>query len=53
MHLAAGCIRAVFGSDAAVLETGDCATCIADTRHAFDNRESNVEALIYIVVEHP
>lgn len=51
MHLAAGCIRAVFGSDVALLERGDWCTCIADTPHAFDNRESNVEALIYIVVE--
>lgn len=51
MHLAAGCIRAVFGSDATLLEPGDWCTCVADTPHAFDNRESDVEALIYIVVE--
>jgi len=53
MYLAAGHLRAVFGSDAALLETGDCCTCIADAPHLFDNRESDVEALIYIVVERP
>lgn len=53
MHLATGRIRLVFGSDAAFLETGDCCTCIADAPHAFDNREGEVEALIYIVVERP
>ena len=49
----AGRLRAVFGSDAALLETGDCCTCIADAPHFFDNSESDVEALIYIVVERP
>lgn len=53
LHLAAGSIRVVFGSDSALLKAGDCCTCIADTSHAFDNRESDVEALIYIVVERP
>jgi transcriptional regulator with XRE-family HTH domain len=53
MYLATGRLRAVFGSDAALLETGDCCTCIADTPHRFDNRKSNVEALLYIVVERP
>ena len=53
MYLAAGHLRAVFGSDEALLEAGDCCTCIADAPHLFDNRESDVEALIYIVVERP
>jgi transcriptional regulator with XRE-family HTH domain len=53
MHLAAGNIRAVFGSDAVMLEAGDSCTCLADVPHHFDNRESKVEALIYIVVERP
>ena len=53
MHLAAGQLRAVIGSDEALLKTGDCCTCIADAPHLFDNRESDVEALIYIVVERP
>jgi mannose-6-phosphate isomerase-like protein (cupin superfamily) len=53
MYVAAGQFRAVFGSDAVFLETGDCCTCIADAPHLFDNRESDVEAMIYIVVERP
>jgi transcriptional regulator with XRE-family HTH domain len=53
MHLAAGSIRAVFGSEAVTLEAGDSCTCFADTAHRFDNREGKVEALIYIVVEQP
>jgi transcriptional regulator with XRE-family HTH domain len=51
MHLAAGSIRAVFGSEAVTLEAGDSCTCFADAAHRFDNREGKVEALIYIVVE--
>jgi transcriptional regulator with XRE-family HTH domain len=51
MHLAAGSIRALFGTDAVMLETGDSCTCLADAPHCFDNREGDVEALIYIVVE--
>ncbi len=53
MHLAAGSIRAVFGTDAVILEAGDSCTCLADVPHHFDNRESDTEALIYIVVERP
>ncbi|MGE0060589.1 MAG: helix-turn-helix domain-containing protein [Xanthobacteraceae bacterium] len=53
MHLAVGSIRAVFGTDVVKLETGDSCTCLADTPHHFDNRESEGEALIYIVVERP
>jgi transcriptional regulator with XRE-family HTH domain len=53
MHLAAGRIRAIFGAEAVVLETGDCCTCFADAPHSFDNSEGEVEALIYIVVEQP
>ena len=51
MHLAAGRIQATFGAEAVTLETGDCCTCFADAPHSFDNREGDVEALIYIVVE--
>jgi transcriptional regulator with XRE-family HTH domain len=53
LHLATGSIRVLFGSDTALLKAGDCCTCIADAEHAFDNRESDVEALMYIVVERP
>jgi transcriptional regulator with XRE-family HTH domain len=53
MHLAAGSIRAVFGSETVTLEAGDSCTCFADIAHRFDNREGKVEALIYIVVEWP
>jgi transcriptional regulator with XRE-family HTH domain len=53
LHLATGSIRVMFGSDSARLKAGDCCTCVADAPHAFDNRESDVEALMYIVVERP
>jgi len=53
MYLAAGKIRVVFGNETIALEAGDSCTCIADTTHHFDNRESKVEALIYLVVEQP
>jgi transcriptional regulator with XRE-family HTH domain len=53
MHLAAGSVRAVFGSEAVTLEAGDSCTCFADAAHRFDNREGKVEAHIYIVVEEP
>ncbi len=53
MHMAAGSIRAVFGTDAVMLKVGDSCTCLADAPHSFDNREGKVEALIYIVVERP
>jgi hypothetical protein len=51
MHMAAGSIRAVFGIDVVMLKVGDSCTCLADAPHSFDNREGEVEALIYIVVE--
>jgi transcriptional regulator with XRE-family HTH domain len=53
MHLAAGSIRAVFGTEAVTLDTGDSCTCFADAPHWFDNREGNIGALIYLVVERP
>ena len=54
MHLAAGSMRAVFGTDEVMLEAlGDSCACVADTPHRFDNRKSKVEALIYLVVERP
>jgi mannose-6-phosphate isomerase-like protein (cupin superfamily) len=51
MHLASGRIRVIFGVETEMLETGDCCTCFADAPHSFDNRDGEVEALIYIVVE--
>jgi mannose-6-phosphate isomerase-like protein (cupin superfamily) len=51
MQLAAGSIRAVFGTNAVTLDAGDSCSCLADVPHRFDNREGEVEALIYIVVE--
>jgi transcriptional regulator with XRE-family HTH domain len=53
MHLAAGRIRAEFGTDAVTLDAGDSCTCLADAPHRFDNSEGDVEALIYIVREQP
>jgi transcriptional regulator with XRE-family HTH domain len=53
MHLAAGNIRAVFGTEEVLLRQGDSCTCLADISHRFDNAAGKREALIYIVVEHP
>ena len=52
MHVAAGNVRVVFGTDAVDLRTGDSCSCFADIPHHFDNRQSRQAALIYIVVEH-
>lgn len=53
MYLAAGSIRVIFGAEAVALEAGDSCTCLADAPHRFDNRESDAEASILIVVEGP
>jgi len=53
MYLASGSVRLVFGSDAVKLDAGDCCSCLADAPHVFDNKESDTEALIYIVAERP
>jgi mannose-6-phosphate isomerase-like protein (cupin superfamily) len=53
IHLAQGSIRVVLGTDAAMLQTGDSCTCLADAPHAFDNRKGDIEALIYVVIESP
>jgi transcriptional regulator with XRE-family HTH domain len=53
MHLAAGNVRLVFGTEAVNLEAGDSCSCLADSAHHFDNRQSKQAALIYIVVERP
>lgn len=53
MHIAAGSVRVIFGTDAVSLNAGDSCACIADVSHHFDNREGEVEALLYIVVEEP
>jgi transcriptional regulator with XRE-family HTH domain len=53
VHLASGSVRVVLGTDAATLEAGDSCTCLADAPHSFDNSESEVEALIYLVIELP
>jgi transcriptional regulator with XRE-family HTH domain len=53
VHVAAGRIRFVLGTDSVLLEAGDSCTCLADAPHSFDNRDGNVEALIYLVIEPP
>lgn len=53
MHVAKGSIRATFGEETATLNAGDSCSCYADIAHYFDNRASNVDALLYIVVERP
>jgi transcriptional regulator with XRE-family HTH domain len=53
IHLAAGQIRVVLGTEAVTLEAGDSCSCLADTPHSFDNHEGEVEALIYLVSESP
>ncbi|MCK9914555.1 XRE family transcriptional regulator [Microbacteriaceae bacterium K1510] len=53
MYVASGSMRAIFGSEAVTLDAGDSCSCHADAPHQFDNSNSDVEALIYIVVERP
>lgn len=53
MYVASGSIHAIFGSEAVTLDAGDSCSCHADASHQFDNSASDVEALIYIVVERP
>jgi len=53
IHLAAGRLRVMLGTDAVMLEAGDNCTCLADTQHGFDNREGAVEALLYLIIEPP
>jgi transcriptional regulator with XRE-family HTH domain len=53
MYVAAGGVRAVFGTDAAMLEAGDFCTCLADARHHFDNSKGRVKALLFVVLERP
>jgi mannose-6-phosphate isomerase-like protein (cupin superfamily) len=53
VYVAAGTLRAEFGSDAVTLEAGDSCSSFADVPHYFDNREGEQEALIFIVAEKP
>jgi transcriptional regulator with XRE-family HTH domain len=53
VHLAAGSVRVTLGTDAVTLEAGDSCTCLAEEPHSFDNSESEVEALMYLVSERP
>jgi quercetin dioxygenase-like cupin family protein len=53
IHVAAGRIRILLGADAAALEAGDSCSCLADAPHGFDNRDGEVEARIYVVIEPP
>src|SRR5262249_13062289 len=51
IHVAAGAVRVAVGDDTVNLKAGDSCSCFADAMHLFDNSGSNVEALIYLVVE--
>ncbi len=51
IHLAAGKLRIMLGTDAVILESGDSCSCLPDAPHGFDNEEGEVEALLYIVIE--
>jgi transcriptional regulator with XRE-family HTH domain len=53
IHLAAGRLRVMLGTDTVMLEAGDSCTCLADAQHGFDNREGDVEALLYLIIEPP
>jgi transcriptional regulator with XRE-family HTH domain len=53
VHLAAGSIRVVLGTEAVILEAGDSCSCLADMPHSFDNQDGEIEALIYLVSESP
>lgn len=51
VHLAAGRLRIVLGTDVVDLAAGDTCSCVADAPHSFDNSDGDVEALVYIVIE--
>ena len=53
LYVAAGAIRFQLGAHSALLANGDSCTCLADSPHSFDNREGNVDALLYLVIESP
>jgi quercetin dioxygenase-like cupin family protein len=53
IHLAAGRMRVLLGAEAVMLEAGDSCSCFPDAPHSFDNHESDVEALIYLIKESP
>lgn len=53
IHVAAGRLRVTLGDAAATLATGDGCACVADAPHGFDNRDGDVEALLYLVIERP
>jgi transcriptional regulator with XRE-family HTH domain len=53
VHLAAGSVRVMLATEAVTLEAGDSCSCLAEWPHSFDNSESEVEALMYVVSERP
>lgn len=52
VHVADGVVRIVCGDETVWLGTGDSCSCLVDVPHLFDNADGNVEALIYLIVEH-
>jgi quercetin dioxygenase-like cupin family protein len=53
VHLEAGRIKFVLGSEAVTLSAGDGCSCHADSVHSFDNRRGKAKARLYVVIEVP
>jgi transcriptional regulator with XRE-family HTH domain len=53
VHLEAGRIKFVLGSESVMLAAGDSCSCHADSAHSFDNRRGKVKARFYVIVEPP
>jgi transcriptional regulator with XRE-family HTH domain len=53
VHLEAGRIKFVLGSEAVTLGAGDGCSCHADSVHSFDNRHGKVKARLYVIIESP
>jgi transcriptional regulator with XRE-family HTH domain len=53
VYVAAGTVRVTLGDDVADLQAGDSCSCYADLAHGFDNRDGEIPAELFIVVEPP
>src|SRR5258708_10928031 len=51
IHLAAGKLRIMLGTDAVILESGASCSGVPIAPHGCDNEEGEVEAVLYIVIE--
>jgi transcriptional regulator with XRE-family HTH domain len=53
VHVEAGRIRFVLGSETVTLGAGDSCSCQADGVHSFDNRQGKAKVRLYVIIESP